>query len=282
MKKLFYNNTLRLIILLIISTAAGLFFWSYINAVRGIRVGEIWYSFVSVASLTLIILFRRRVSLKDVLVGLLFGLMCVPNAIPKYPSATTVYILGIYFDKSYIPHIASVVPAYIASMAIFKNSENKIYLFKNEKKHVLLKTVLCIVLGVGILSVLDCLRCISAGMPTVFNFNTIAIAIGLETGFFEEVVFRTFLFALCVLYTRGAKLTRLQSVLCYAVMIIPHTLAHFQFPYMLHIPLTVLSMAVKMLPMAVAQRKLNLASAVGIHTLHNIIVFTVLGVVQTI
>ncbi len=282
MKKLFCNNTLRLVILLIVFTAAGLFCWSYIDAAHGIRVREIWYGFVIGVSLILIVLFRKSVSLKDVLIGLLFGLMCVPRALPKYPSATTVYMLGVYFDKAYIPFIMSVIPAYIASMAVFKNSDNKIYLFKNGRKHVLLKTVLWIVIAGGILAALECIRGIATDVRPVFNFSTTAVAVGLETGFFEEVFFRMFLFALCVFVTRGAKLTRLQSILCYLIMLIPHTLAHFSPQWIVYKPLVVLIMAVKMLPMAIAQRRNNLASSVGIHALSNTVIFIVLGVVQTI
>lgn len=272
-------DTLKLVALLLIFTAFGLF---YRSEIFGIGVGALWLTVQTVTALIFIAAYRKNVSLKDVLVGLFFGLMCIPRGILKYPAVNTVYIMGIYFDVTILEYAIPLVPVYIASMAVFKNSEEKIYLFKNGKKHTVLKTVLWIVIAAAAWVFLETVRGVYNGVSPTFHISGVGVALGLQTGFFEEVFYRTFLFAVCVVVLRGRKMTRLQSVLCYAIMLIPHTLAHFTLGRLIYAPLFVVYMGIRLLPMAIAQRRNNLVSAIGIHMAVNTLLCAILGTIYVI
>lgn len=266
MKALLKNNTFRLILLLTVTSVVGLFRKQYL--------GIVYIGFVCGFSIAVIIRNRKNVRVCDIAAGIFFSLMCVPVMINEYPSENTIYIFKMFIDIRYSEFVLPTGLAYIACMSFFRGKKNRIDLIGN-KKHVFIKTALCIVLVGGITGMLDIgLRKIF-NMPVNFRLNYPAFAIGLETGFCEETIYRMFLFMLCVLAIRDADMTKTQSILCYAVMVIPHTFMHYTPQMIVAYPLDVLFMAVvRLLPMAIAQRRLNLASAVGIHALHNIIIYS--------
>lgn len=265
MKALIKNNTFRLTALLVFASVVGLF--------RRQCLGIVYIGFVCGLSIAEIVKNRKNIRACDIAAGVFFSLMCVPVMINEYPSENTIYVFKMFIDIRYSEFILPTGLAYIACMSFFRGKKNRVDLIGN-KKHVFIKTALCIVLVGGITGMLDIgLRKIF-NMPVNFRLNYLAFAKGLETGFCEETIYRMFLFMLCVLVIRDADMTKTQSILCYAVMVIPHTFMHYTPQMIAAYPLDVLFMAaVRLLPMAIAQRKLNLIGAVGIHALHNIIIY---------
>lgn len=241
------NYTVKLFILLI--SFIGL--WalsSYLN------LTVLWFIIINLISVYIIIKYRKFNKLNTVL-GVVFGVLCIPSS----------FIMGI-----------SVVLPYMASMMVFKYSTNKIFLYKNNKKNNRLHTILLIFIVGGILGIINVFFAMGS-MPINISFKFKWLFDALRAGIFEEIFFRLFLFALCVHLGNNKCLTTLQNILCYAIMVIPHVLIHFNLQNIdigSVIMLTILFGA----PFAIMQRKCNLTSAIGSHTFVDIIRFCVLGV----
>lgn len=97
-----------------------------------------------------------------------------------------------------------------------------------------------------------------------------------RAGVCEEIVFRMFFFALCAHIVKDSELSKLQNVLCYAIMVLPHVLMHFNFRNF-DIESVVILTLLFGLPFALMQRKSNLVSAIGAHTMVDLVRFCVFG-----
>lgn len=97
----------------------------------------------------------------------------------------------------------------------------------------------------------------------------------LRAGLFEEILFRTLLYALCIEVMGKIKPTPAQTALCLLIMILPHVLIHFSGTIEIG-SLIVMSVAFG-LPFALLQWKVNLSAAIGAHALVDLIRFIVFG-----
>ncbi len=161
--------------------------------------------------------------------------------------------------------------AYAAGMTFFEDRALRIPLYGNpEVKNELPKTLLAIFGVGGIQAVINIywgkiLKDQSIGI----SFRRVRLAF--RTGLFEEIVFRMFLAVLLLwLIDRHAeKLSKSDNLFLYLAMIVPHAMIHVSFNDPMPLPiLTFFYFAIVIgLPYAIMQRKLNLTSAIGAHTL---------------
>lgn len=191
----------------------------------------------------------------DITMGIIFGILCIPSS----------PIMGL-----------SVVLPYIASMMIFKNSSNKIYLFKNTKNNNLLITLILIFGIGGILGFINVFLAKNS-IPINVSFKIKWFLDALRAGVFEEIFFRLFFFALCIHLVKNTQLSKLQNILCYTIMVVPHVLIHFNLQNFSISNMIMLSILFG-IPFALMQRKFNLVSAMGSHAFVDFIRFCVFGV----
>ncbi|SHH33171.1 CAAX protease self-immunity [Clostridium collagenovorans DSM 3089] len=191
----------------------------------------------------------------DIVTGIAFGVLCIPSSLA----------MGLF-----------VILPYIAPMMIFKESSTKIYLFKNNKKNTFLITLILIFVIGGILAGINTLLAMSSISINV-SFKIKWILDALCAGVFEEIFFRLFFFAICVYLVKNQELSKLQNILCYVIMVVPHVLIHFNLQTFNVSNMIVLSVLFGM-PFALMQRKANLVSAIGAHAFVDFMRFCLLGV----
>lgn len=240
------NYTVKLFILLI-SFITLWFLSAYLN------LTILW--FVVINLIALYIIFRyKNFDEFNIVMGIVFGGLCIPSNL----------IMGI-----------SVVLPYIASMMIFKENTEKIFLFKNNKRNnFIISFVLIFIIG-GILGCINMLLGMGS-MPINVSFKFKWFFDALRAGIFEEIFFRLFFFALCIHLIKNKTLTNFQNILCYAIMVIPHVLIHFNLQNFDMGSVIILSILFG-IPFALMQRKFNLISAIGSHAFVDIVRFCVFG-----
>jgi len=214
----------------------------------------IWFIAINLIAIYIILKYKIF-DKKDIAVGVVFGALCMPS--------------------NFIAGLSTVLP-YIAAMMIFKNSKNRIYLFKTGKRNDIIITTLLILVVGGILGEINVLFSIKS-LPVNFLINMEWFFDAMRAGVFEEISFRFFFFALCVYLTKDQPFSRIQNLLCYAIMVIPHVLAHFNFQNFNIVSVILLCLFFG-LPFALMQRKSNLISAIGSHTVVDMVRFCVFGV----
>lgn len=205
--------------------------------------------------LSVVLIFRHKAALtrRDFFIGGILAVLCMPSN----------FIMGIF-----------VFPAYLASASVLKQSTDPIFLWDNQKTHNLAKTGGCIFVIGGILGALN--LWLALGDHTFnLSFQVNWIFEALRAGIFEEVTCRMFFFALCVCATKNASLSKGQNLLCYAAMILPHVLLHINQGINLQ-SIVILSLLYG-LPFAIMQRKQNLLSAIGAHSLVDFVRFVAFG-----
>ncbi|MDD3428589.1 MAG: CPBP family glutamic-type intramembrane protease [Oscillospiraceae bacterium] len=241
------NNTVRLSILL----ASFVSLWVIISVFQSTAI---WFVIINIVAICIIAKYKNA-DKKAVFLGFVFGIICIPSSV----------IMGI-----------SVILPYIASVCVFKKSSNKIYIFNNGKKSwPVITLILTFVVG-GVLGFINILFALSA-MAINPSFNIQWFIDALRAGVFEEIFFRLFFFALCIIVTKDKPLSRMQNILCYIIMIVPHVLIHFNLQSFNIGSFIMLSLLFG-LPFAIMQRKVNLISAIGVHSFVDLLRFCVLGV----
>lgn len=241
------NYTIKLFVLLISFIAL----W-WLSAYLSLDI--LWFIIINLISVYIILKYRKFDKVNTV-VGIIFGGLCIPSS----------FIMGI-----------SVVLPYIASMMVFKDCTNKIFLYKNNKKNNFLNSILLIFVIGGILAIINVI--LAMGSMTInvsFKFKWIFDA--LCAGIFEEIFFRLFLFALCIHLGNNKPLTTLQNIICYLIMIIPHVLIHFNLQT-IHIDSVITLSILFGIPFAIMQRKFNLISAIGSHAFVDIVRFCIFSI----
>ena len=212
--------------------------------------------FVTINLIALYIIYRYKTFDKyNITMGIVFGILCVPSS----------FIMGI-----------SVILPYIASMMIFKDCKNKIFLFKNNKRNNFINTIVLIFVIGGILGGINVLS-VMGNMPIDISFKFKWIIDALRAGIFEEIFFRLFFFALCAHITKNKSLSKFQNILCYAIMVIPHVLIHYSLQTF-NIPSLIFLSLFFGIPFAIMQRKSNLVSAIGSHAFVDLVRFSIFGV----
>ena len=240
------NNTMKIFLLFI----SFIILWFIIDA---LKLTVLW--FVTINLIALYIIYRYKTFDKlYITMGIVFGILCVPSS----------FIMGI-----------SVILPYIASMMVFKNYNNKIFLFKNNKRNNIINTIVLIFVIGGILGGINVLSAVG-DMPINISFKFKWIIDALRAGIFEEIFFRFFFFALCVNIIKNNPLSKLQNILCYAIMVIPHVLIHFSLQTFNIENVIALSLLFGT-PFAFMQRKFNLVSAIGSHAFVDLVRFCIIG-----
>lgn len=241
------KDTLKLITLL------GSFILLWILA-AAFSLQIFWFITVNLSALYIIWRYKDF-NIQDIVIGVLFGILCIPSNI----------IMGI-----------SVILPYISARMIFRTSENKIVLFDNQRKRNGIITIVSIFVIGGILGCINILLAMGS-MSIHLSFKLKWILDALRAGIFEEIFFRFFFFALCMHLVKTTSLSKIQNILCYAIMIIPHVLIHFNLQNFNTGSVITLSLLFG-LPFALMQRKFNLLSAIGSHAFVDVLRFCVLGV----
>lgn len=110
-----------------------------------------------------------------------------------------------------------------------------------------------------------------------FSININAILIGLIASIPEKILFKYLLFAICVYIVRDNKFTKLQTVLYYLIMIIPHVLKHYPSFSAIGFGSFIL-MCFLGFSFTYIQRKSCLGVAIGVHFAVDFLRFTLFGV----
>lgn len=240
------NNTIKLTLLLIFFI--GIWFTASV-----LEATFVWFITINLIAIYLITK-NKSITSKDFILGIIFGILCMPSS----------PIMG----------ISTIIP-FIASIGIFKKSKNTVHIFDNNKKSILVSVIL--ILGVGmILGAINVFFAIGS-IPINPGFKIQYVFNALRAGIFEEIFFRLFFFAMCVYITNDSKFSKTQNLLCYLIMILPHTLIHFNLSTF-NLPSVVMLSVLFGLPFASMLRKLNLISAIGTHSIVDIIRFCTFGI----
>ena len=240
------KNTYKLILLFV----SLIFMWVISVLLNGIIL---W--FIVINLLSLYIITTKRVDLNDVIVAVVLAFISVVS--------------------NFISGIMIILP-YMASCSIFKQANNKITLVNISTKNDKLTTILLVFLVGGLLGGINVFFALSS-MDVSLTFDMIWIFDGLHAGIMEEICFRMFLFALCVYITKDKPMTKIQNTICYAIMVIPHVLIHFNFATINLGSIIYLSL-IYGLPFTLMQKKHSLISAIGAHAVVDIIRFITFGV----
>lgn len=214
----------------------------------------LWFIIINLTAIYIIYSYKSFNKF-DIAMGIIFGILCIPSS----------PIMG-----------ASVILPYIASMMIFRNINIKIYLFKNTKNNNLLITLILIFIVGGILGFINVFLAKNS-IPINVSFKIKWLLDALRAGVFEEIFFRLFFFALCIHLVKNQQISKLQNILCYVIMVVPHVLIHFNLQNFSISNMIMLSILFG-IPFALMQRKFNLVSAMGSHAFVDFIRFCVFGV----
>lgn len=154
----------------------------------------------------------------------------------------------------------------IASIGIFKDfiGDNKI-LNENRLKTLAIGGVMGLILGFINLKLRD--------IDSNPNFILEHLLMALRAGIWEEVAARFIFYALGVYILKGEAKTKIEKVLFYTIMTLPHILSHG----MLNLPSLIILFVIFGFPLAILQRKVDLTSAIICHTLIDLIRFIAFG-----
>ena len=217
------------------------------------RLKALW--FVVVLSLALLFIIKNKNTSKyDIFAGVALGCLAMPSHA----------VMG----------TCSIV-AYIGGASVFKKSKNKILLFKAANIKEILKTVgIAAIAGVA-LAVINILLAKSA-MEFNISIEPEWFLRAIKAGVSEEIIFRFFFFALSVYCIKDGALSGFDNFLCYVIMVLPHVLIHFDATNFTLSSVVVLALLFG-LPFAIMQRKRDLSSAIGAHTLVDAVRFCAFG-----
>lgn len=197
---------------------------------------------------------NKNVKIVDIVIGCSFGALAMPISL----------VYGV-----------SSILIYLGAVSIIKTSSRKILVLKNESRKDVYISLFSMVLIGSILALINVKMAL--GMNNVhISFKMEWIFKGLLAGVSEEIIFRMFPFAICALLTNTQRISKFDNILIYLIMIVPHVLLHFSIANVNLASVIYLSI-VYGLPFAVLQRNRDLVSAIGAHSLVDIIRFCLLG-----
>lgn len=239
------NTSLKLIIIFLLFLAL----WFITSLSPSLNI--LWFLVVTVLSVIFIVK-NKNTSKKDVIIGIILGVVSMPS-IP---------IMG----------LVSII-AYIGGVSVFKKSNNKIPLLKSNEKREIIKTIL-LASFVGIILGIINYSLAKQSMAINPSFKLVWFLDAIRAGVTEEIIFRFFFFAICIYFTNDKTLSRFQNFLSYLIIIIPHTLIHFDRTNFELGGVIMLSLIFG-LPFAIMQRKQDLTSAIGAHGIVDLIRFII-------
>ena len=227
--------------------------WS-ITLLNPQKLNILWF-LVVVLLAVLFIVRNKNVSRTDVIIAVILGCLAAPSSM----------FMG----------VCSAV-AYVGGVSVLKKSKHAIVLCKMVNKKEILKTI-CLALLVGLALGTVNILLAKISWNIAFSLKPEWFLNAMRAGISEEIIFRFFFFATCIYFIRDRLLSKLDNFLCYLVMILPHVLLHFNTAnFALG---SVLALALLFgLPFAVMQRKRDVSSAIGAHTVVDVIRFCSFGV----
>lgn len=246
-------NKQKSMVKLILVFLASIMLW-IITSSNPEGLNGLWFLFVLVIAV-LFIIKNRNITKIDVLTGTILGLIAIPSNL----------FMGLF-----------TIIAYIGGISIFKRSKNQIVLFASNKSKEIIKSII-IALVVGIILGIINLFLAKGSMSINPSMELKWIIDALRAGITEEIIFRFFFFAICVYFAKDKNMSRIESGVCYLIMILPHVLFHFDRSTFNIFGVIILFLLFG-LPFAMMQRKRDLVSAIGAHTVVDLIRFIALGV----
>lgn len=215
----------------------------------------IFYISVMVAGIYFLFNFKNEIMQRDIFVSVILASMA-----GLYGIITGNYIMGSIV-------IIMGMCSYMGSVPVFRKyiSTNKV-LGDDPKKSIGLGIILGLVLGA--------FNILIAGASINPKFALDALFLALQAGIWEEVAMRFLFYAIGVYIFKREGQNRLENILIYILMVIPHLLAHG----MMGIGSLIVLFLLFGLPMAILQRKVDLTSAIIMHSTVDLIRFVCLGI----
>lgn len=211
----------------------------------------IWFIMFWVLSILIILENKKNITKHNIIIGIILGILSIPSNL----------IMGV-----------STIITFVAAMSIYNKSKNKIIFFRSGKKNVVITLFIILITGV-LLGTLNVYLAMDT-MVINISFKLKWILDALRAGITEEVLFRFFFFAICIKVTRDNKLNKFQIFMCYLIMIIPHSMAHFDFTTF-SIPNVIIPSLLFGLPLTLSIMKRDLLTAMGIHSIIDLLRFII-------
>lgn len=216
--------------------------------------GELFYHLMAlIIGLFLLVKYRKNLNKKDILISLILA------AIPS---------LYAFYQPNILIITAIVIPTYLGAVGAMKNYSYDYILMRYG-----LPKTLAIILLVGIsLGLINLIGPVLSGEVELgFNLSLHNFILSLVPGVTEEVIFRFLFLGFAIHLLKRNPIGRLENIVTYALMIIPHVLGHFSGT--IEIGGLIFLTLLFGLPFAILQRKVDLVTAMGSHALVDFIRF---------
>lgn len=230
---------------------------------------------------------RMMWSILDACVIILSILMLIKNKFPKrnqillslfFSILTFMAYQGISFSS--IKVLLVTFLCFLSTFSIFNKYENTS--FKLLKYKTLKSILATIFIGLIIGVVLGVINISLNSDPRNFSISFSYFLAALSPAIYEEITFRTFLYALCIYTLKGEINTSSEKFTCYFMMTIPHVMIHtpeqfLDYGFISGIISVLLLTLIFGLPFAILQKKRDITSAMIAHGVVDIIRFCFFG-----
>ncbi|WP_394022425.1 type II CAAX prenyl endopeptidase Rce1 family protein [Anaerococcus martiniensis] len=208
---------------------------------------------IIIAAIYLLIKNKEKLTKKDLIVATIMSFLGSLNIVFIEKSLLAIVLFAIIFIT------------YIGSVTVFKNFLGWDKLLNNNwKKSLIIATAIGLILGFINLGGAE----IKIKDPTITP-----LLIGLQAGIMEEISFRFIFYALSIYILRGKEKSIVDKILIYAIMTLPHAIAHgFDIRDLIG------AWFVFAMPLAILQKKSDLTSSITTHFIIDLIRFSVLGI----
>ena len=259
---------------------------------------KIWLAFIGFIALFLINFgLKTNISytammwlILDVCVLIFSILMLIRNRIPKRKQILISLMFGLLMFVSYqeisLSSARVFLTTFVCSLAMFSifniYENNSVKILKlTTLKSILVSIILGFIVGValGIINVF-----LNSGTPNL-SIKLAYFLTALSPAIYEEIAFRTFIYALCLYMLKGKINTNIEKFTCYFMMIIPHVMIHTPEQFINYgfvsgiIGILILALLFG-LPFAILQRKRDIISAMIAHGIVDIIRFCFFGIAK--
>ena len=231
-----------------------IFYWLIVNLLFH-NTGLFWLLLLAGIALTVIAKNYRKLSKRDWITAIILGFL----AVFSNPICAALTVL-----------------TYLASSLLLKEKEKFSTLLKLDSPK---QAALALILGLLVGFVLGFLNLASAHKPISLpgSFPIQAVLDALRAGVFEEVAFRLFFFAIIFYLTKKDTFSKMENMLVYGILTLPHTLIHFSLEKFDIGSVVILSLVFG-LPFAFLLRKQGLYSAITAHAVVDLLRFVFLGI----
>lgn len=231
-----------------------IFYWLIVNLLFH-NAALFWLLLLAGMALTVIAKGYRKLSKRDWITAIILGFLAVFSN-PIFAALT--------------------VLTYLASSLLLKENEKFRTLLKLDS---LKQAALALVSGLLVGFVLGFFNLVLAHKPMSLpgSFPVQAVLNALRAGVFEEVAFRLFFFAIIIYLTKKNTFSKMENMLVYGILTLPHTLIHFGLEKFDIGSVVILSLVFG-LPFAFLLRKQGLYSAITAHTVVDLLRFVFLEI----